>query len=96
MLALITNVGDDTMLHWYEDEKKVVEFAEFLVQSVEIVDVDELLEYFKHPDRYTDAWNIYKKDILSALPIPLDLSKKGQSHGPKQHIKTDSCTCGIT
>ena len=83
------------MTRWHEDEKKVIELAEFLVQSVEIVNVDELLEYFKHPDRYTEVWNIYEKEMLGTIPTPLELSKKGQLHGMKQHIKTESCACGI-
>lgn len=84
------------MLYWYEDEKKVVELAEFLVQSVEIADIDELLEYFKHPDRYTDAWNIYEKDILGTVSKSLELSKKGLSHRLKQRITTEPCACGTT
>jgi hypothetical protein len=84
------------MSRWYEDEKKVIELAEFLVQSVEIVDINELLEYFKHPDRYTDVWNIYEKEMLGAISTHMELSKKGQLYGQKQHIKTESCACGIS
>lgn len=87
------------MLHWYEDESKVIELAEFLVQSVEIESADELLEYFKHPDRYTEVWNIYEKEMLGVTPKSLEFSKKGQLNGLKQRpvriIKAESCACGI-
>jgi hypothetical protein len=87
------------MTHWYEDEKKVIDLAEFLVQSVEIVNVDELLEYFKHPDRYTEVWNIYEKEMLGVVSTSPDLSKKWQSHELRQHpvrtVLSASCACGI-
>jgi hypothetical protein len=86
--------------YWYEDEKKVIELAEFLVQSVEIADTDELLEYFKHPDRYTEVWNIYEKEMLGTLPISLELSKKGKLYDLRQHIvptiSAEPCMCNIT
>jgi hypothetical protein len=92
-------MGDITMTHWYDDEKKVIELAEFLVQSVEIVDTEELLEYFKHPDRYTEVWNIYEKEMLGTLSISPDLSKKGKLHELKQQLsrvsKEEHCACGI-
>jgi hypothetical protein len=87
------------MKNWYEDEKKVIELAEFLVRSVEIVGVDELLEYFKHPDRYTEVWNIYEKEILGKAPIFPDFSKKLKSHEPKRMVQTtdvESCACGVS
>lgn len=86
------------MKQWYEDEKKVIELAEFLVQSVEIVNVDELLEYFKRPERYTEVWNIYEKEMLGTLPSTISLSKKGHLYQQDQHgTKTMSvCGCGIS
>jgi hypothetical protein len=87
------------MLHWYEDEKKVIELAEFLIQSVEIVDTDELLEYFKHPDRYTEVWKIYEKEMLGTIPTFPGLSKKGQSHEQRvyrtQVTQSESCACDV-
>ena len=88
------------MKNWYEDEKKVIELAEFLVRTIEIENVDELLEYFKHPDRYTEVWKIYEKDMLGTVSISPELSKKGKSHEQKQHIaqaaEVEPCACGIS
>lgn len=95
-----TTKGDSAMLQWYEDEKKVIKLAEFLVQSVEIESVDELLEYFKHPDRYTEVWKIYEKEMTNIILTSSEFSKKGKLHEPKQHImpgiKVETCACGIT
>lgn len=81
---------------WYRYETKVMELAEFLVQSEEIKSTDELLDYFKHPERYTGVWNIYEKEILGNEPIS-ELFKKGLLHRPKQIpaiiASIDPCAC---
>ena len=86
------------MVPWYEEEKKVMELAEFLVHSGEIVSTDELLEYFKHPERYTGVWNIYEKEILGAEPLAINNMKKGPLHGSKRVItaitSVEPCACG--
>lgn len=52
------------MVHeWYEDLKNVFELAEFIVESEQIESAKELLEYFKHPDKYTEVWNLYQTEI---------------------------------
>ncbi len=84
------------MIHWYEDEKKVIELAEFLVHSNEIISTEELLEYFKHPERYTGVWNIYEKEILGKISTFPEFSKKTYSHSP-EHVPrhtTPLCACG--
>lgn len=87
------------MPRWYEDEKKVIKLAEFLVQSVEIESVDELLEYFKHPDRYTDVWKIYEKETLDTMSTSSKFHKKGKVNDQRQHTvpntRTEPCACGI-
>jgi hypothetical protein len=85
--------------NWYEEEKKVIELAEFLVRSVEIESADELLEYFKHPDRYTEVWKIYEKDMLGTISTFQELSKKVKSQESKQHLihaNIESCSCSIS
>ncbi len=83
---------------WYNNPDKVMDLGEFLVQSEEISTTDELLEYFKHPERYTDVWNIYEKEILGVDHISPGLSKKvsssksGQSPITIELIKP--CGCG--
>jgi len=86
------------MTYWYEEEKKVIELAEFLVQSEEIISTDELLEYFKHPERYTDVWNIYEKEMLGAKPISLGPLNKETSCTLRQApvssvILVEPCAC---
>lgn len=86
------------MTYWYEDEKRVIELAEFLVQSEEMKSIDELLEYFKHPERYTDVWNIYEKEMLGTKPISPRFLKKEQSCELKQApissvILVEPCAC---
>jgi hypothetical protein len=82
---------------WYRYETKVIELAEFLVQSDEIKNTDELLDYFKHPERYTGVWNIYEKEILGDEPVSHGFLKKGLLHRPKQIpdviTSIDSCAC---
>ncbi len=83
------------MVYWYEDEKNVIELAEFLVQSDEIISTEELLEYFKHPERYTGVWNIYEKEILGKGSTFPEFSKKIYSHNSERvstHI-APSCAC---
>lgn len=86
------------MVHWYKDEKKVIELAEFLTDSGKITSTDELLEYFKYPEKYTEVWNIYKKEILGAEQTHIGSSKKISSRGTKKILKpvtlVASCACG--
>ncbi len=85
------------MVHWYTDEKKVIELAEFLVQSEEITSTEELLEYFKRPEKYTGVWNIYEKEILGAISTTSKFLKKKSSKDLKQDpLKmSSSCACGL-
>lgn len=48
---------------WYEDLKNVFELAEFVVESEQIDSAKELLEYFRHPEKYTEVWNLYQTEI---------------------------------
>ncbi len=87
-----------TMINWYEDEKKVMELAEFLVQSEEISSTEELLEYFKRPERYTEVWNIYEKEILGTRSISRGLLKKEPSCALKKSpvssvVLVEPCAC---
>lgn len=86
------------MVNWYEDEKKVMELAEFLVQSEEITSVDELLGYFKQPERYEEVWNIYEKEILGGKSITPGLLKKEPSCALKKSpvssvVLVEPCSC---
>ncbi len=84
------------MTHWYEDEKNVIELAEFLVQSTEISTTDELLDFIKHPEKYTEVWDIYEEQILGKTPIHIGLSKNVQLNGRKSPIvvtNVESCAC---
>ena len=84
------------MVNWYEEEKNVVELAEFLVQSKEISTTDELLDFFKHPEKYTEVWNIYEEQILGKEPVRIGFLKNEKLNGHKRpqifkdHI---SCAC---
>ena len=80
------------MTYWYEDEKKVIELAEFLTQSEEISTVDELLDYFKHPEKYTDVWNIYEKEILGK-PVSNGLKKGLRPKQIPMVVSIESCAC---
>ena len=85
---------------WYRYETKVMELAEFLVQSEEIKNIDELLDYFKHPERYTDVWNIYEKEMLGYEPVSIGLMRKGNKPKPIPSVVSsiepsiESCACG--
>lgn len=52
---------------WYEDRKSLVELAEFLVESDQIVTAKELLEYFKHPERYNEVWYTYQEEVMGRI-----------------------------
>lgn len=84
------------MTYWYEDEKNIVELAEFLVQSKEISTTDELLDFFKYPEKYTDVWNIYEEQILGREPVRLGFSKNEKLNGHKRPQMTKGhivCAC---
>lgn len=55
------------MTHWHEDKKNVIELAELMVDSGQIESTKELLEYFKHPERYTEVWNVYQEEMLGKV-----------------------------
>lgn len=76
------------MVHeWYKELKNVFELAEFMVESDQIITAKELLEYFRHPERYTEVWNLYQTEIhgktgshrpnsdRAPLPVMLALTK---------------------
>ncbi len=55
------------MKHWYENKKNIIELAEFLVESKEFTTTKELLDYFKHPENFTEVWNTYQEEVLGKL-----------------------------
>lgn len=66
---------------WYTETKNVFELAEFMVESDQIVTAKELLEYFRHPWKYTEVWGLYQTDINgrashrpNKTPIPVMLA----------------------
>jgi len=76
------------MVHeWYADLKNVFELAEFMVESDQTITAKELLEYFRHPEKYTEVWNLYQAEIHGrtsgshrpnserVLPVMLALTK---------------------
>ncbi len=74
------------MVHheWYLDIKNVLELAEFMVESDQMATAKELLEYFKHPEKYTEVWHLYQSEIhgktsashrhSDKIPIPVMLA----------------------
>jgi hypothetical protein len=52
------------MTHWYEDKKNLIELAEFLAEAEEIRTAKDMLDYFKHPDKYNDVWETYQEEVL--------------------------------
>ena len=48
---------------WYEDLKNIFELAEFMVESEQIESAKDLLEYFRHPEKYTEVWDLYQIEI---------------------------------
>ncbi len=68
---------------WYLNIKNVLELAEFMVESDQITGSRELLEYFKHPEKYTEVWELYQSEIhgkisvshrTNSTPIPVMLA----------------------
>lgn len=53
---------------WYEDPKNVIELAEFIVESEQIETAKELLDYFKHPEKYSEVWKLYQEEIIGKHP----------------------------
>ena len=70
------------MVHWYEDKKNVIELAEFLVESEELTTAKELLEYFKHPEKYTEVWRTYQEEVLGKPHLSNPLSIFIYKHVP--------------
>lgn len=75
---------------WYVNIRNVFELAEFMVGSDQITSARELLEYFKHPEKYTEVWNLYQIEIHGVSsksykpsidvksPIPVMLALEGK------------------
>lgn len=53
---------------WYEDTDKVMELAEFLIESEQLETASDLLDYFEDPEKYTDIWELYQEEILGISP----------------------------
>jgi hypothetical protein len=53
---------------WFQNKENVIELAEFLVESEQLTTAEELLEYFKNPDRYDEVWNMYQEEIIGNIP----------------------------
>lgn len=49
---------------WFEDKDKLIEFAEFLVESEELNTTKELLYYLRHPYMYAEAYALYQREGL--------------------------------
>lgn len=49
---------------WFENKDKLIEFAEFLVESEELNTAKELLYYFKHPYIYAESYALYQREGL--------------------------------
>lgn len=75
---------------WYEDTDKVMELAEFLVESEQLETASDLLDYFEDPEKYTDIWELYQEEILGIFPKKLKpfIGEKGP--GPLTVITTFS------
>ncbi len=52
------------MNNWYSDHNKIWELAEFLIGVGEINTAEELLYFLYHPDKYTEVWVVYQKEIM--------------------------------
>lgn len=51
-------------MYWYNDNKSIWDLAIFLIEIDEINTADQLLYYLYHPDKYTDVWTIYQRQII--------------------------------
>lgn len=49
---------------WFEHKEKLIEFAEFLVESGELTTAKELLNYFKYPYIYAESYALYQREKL--------------------------------
>lgn len=54
---------------WYDDKNKVLELAEFMVDTEEMTTARELLDYFKNPAKYTNVWKLYEEEMGTRSPI---------------------------
>lgn len=52
------------MHQWFYERENVIELAEFLVDTEQISNMRDLLDYFKDPSRFTDVWIIYRTEII--------------------------------
>lgn len=57
---------------WHDNKENVAELAQFLVGTEQITSSEDLLDLFESPERYTDVWNLYQKEILGQAGPPLN------------------------
>ena len=71
---------------WYDKKENVAELAEFLVGTEQIATSEDLLDLFEHPERYTEVWNLYQKEILGQAGPPLNGRTKPVHMPPYDHV----------
>lgn len=49
---------------WYNDRNNVLSLLDFLIGAELIIDADEVIEFSKHPERYSHVYSIYEREIL--------------------------------
>lgn len=64
------------MTRWYEDDEKLLDFLKFLVDTGLISTEQELLHFAKNSDSYTQAYDIYAKEIKGEIIDKIDDIRK--------------------
>ena len=51
-------------MEWYSNKLNVLDLMDFLIGAELITTKDEVIEFSKHPEYYTEVYTIYAREIL--------------------------------
>lgn len=51
-------------MEWFENKSNIVGLLDFLIGAEQITTKEEVIHFSKHPERYTDVFVIYAREIL--------------------------------
>ena len=54
---------------WYKEPANVLELREFLIDSESFVDNEEVHKFLQSPEKYTEIWNLYQKEIVGPIKV---------------------------
>lgn len=51
-------------MEWYNNRSNVLSLLDFLIGAELIDNAEDVIQFSKHPERYSDVYTIYEREIL--------------------------------